>query len=60
MPVKSKAQQRFMGAIMSGEIHKKGLSPEKAHEFLHKSKGHIKGLPEHVDGKLARERKKKK
>lgn len=35
MPVKSKAQMRFMGAVASGSIKKKGLSKAKAEEFLH-------------------------
>jgi len=34
MPAKSKAQARFMGAIAGGAIKKKGLSKEKAKEFL--------------------------
>lgn len=34
MPVVSKAQARFMGAIASGSIKKKGLSRAKAKEFL--------------------------
>lgn len=33
MPAKSKAQFRFMKAVEEGDIHKKGLSPEKAKEF---------------------------
>jgi len=33
MPVKSKAQFRFMKAIESGHIKKEGLDPEKAKEF---------------------------
>lgn len=34
MPVKSKAQAGFMGAIVGGQLRKKGLSKEKAKEFL--------------------------
>ena len=34
MPVKSKAQARFMGAIAGGRLKKKGLSKKKAKEFL--------------------------
>ena len=45
MPVKSKAQQRFMGAVASGRIKKKGLSKKKAKEFLSATKS-FKSLPE--------------
>jgi hypothetical protein len=34
MPVKSKAQARFMGAVAGGAVKKKGLSAAKAKEFL--------------------------
>ena len=34
MPVTSKQQAKFMGAIAGGRIHKKGLSKAKAREFL--------------------------
>lgn len=34
MPAKSKAQAAFMGAIAGGKKKVKGLSPEKAKEFL--------------------------
>lgn len=34
MPVKSKAQERFMRGVASGTIQKKGLSPAKAQEFI--------------------------
>lgn len=34
MPAKSKVQAGFMGLIASGKIKKKGLSKEKAKEFL--------------------------
>jgi hypothetical protein len=34
MPAKSKAQARFMRAVESGSIKKKGLSKEKAAEFV--------------------------
>lgn len=43
MPPKSKAQARFMRAVASGEIKKKGLSKAKAEEYV---KGYpTKGLP---------------
>jgi hypothetical protein len=51
MPVKSKAQQRFMGGVASGDIKKPGLSKAKAEEFLESSKGKIKDLPEKVTKK---------
>lgn len=34
MPAVSKAQAGFMGAVASGDKKVKGLSPEKAKEFL--------------------------
>ena len=34
MPAVSQAQARFMGAVAGGEVKKKGLSPDKAKEFL--------------------------
>ena len=43
MPVTSRAQARFMGAVAGGRIHKKGLSRAKAREFLRGVK--IKSLP---------------
>jgi len=43
MPSTSKAQARFMGAIAGGAIKKKGLSPEKAREFIRGQ--NIKSLP---------------
>ena len=33
MPVKSRAQFRFMKAVESGSVKAPGLSAEKAHEF---------------------------
>jgi hypothetical protein len=43
MPPKSKAQARFMRAVASGSIKKKGLSRSEASEDV---KGHsLKGLP---------------
>ena len=49
MPVVSKAQGRFMRAVESGSIKKKGLSKAKAHEFV---SGHpTKGLPERTTNK---------
>lgn len=46
MPAKSKAQARFMGAVIGGAIKKKGLSKEKAKEFVRGVK--TKSLPEQV------------
>lgn len=43
MPVKSKAQAKFMGAIAGGKLKKKGLSKTKAKEFLKGVK--VKKLP---------------
>lgn len=34
MPVKSKAQARFMGAVASGKVRVKGLSKNEAKEYL--------------------------
>ena len=34
MPVVSKQQAKFMGAIAGGKLKKKGLSKKKAKEFL--------------------------
>jgi hypothetical protein len=49
-PVKSKAMARFMGAVASGSLKKKGLSPATAKEFLDATpKG--KKLPEKVKQK---------
>ena len=46
MTAKSKAQFGFMGMVASGKIKKKGLSEDKAKEFL---KGvHPKQLPKKV------------
>ena len=47
MPAKSKAQLRFMWAVLKGAIKKKGLSKEKAKEFIDKT-GSSKKLPEKV------------
>ena len=50
MPPKSKAQSRFMRAVASGDIKKKGLSRKTAQEYV---EGHkTSSLPE-------RKRKKK-
>ncbi len=43
-PVKSKSQARFMQAVASGSIKKKGLSKAKAKEFV--AGQPLKGLPE--------------
>lgn len=49
MPAKSKAQARFMRAVQSGSIKKKGLSKAKASEYV-----------EGVSTKKLPEKKKKK
>lgn len=51
MPVVSQAQHRFMGAVASGRIKQKGLSREKAREFLSESKGTYGKLPNKVNMK---------
>lgn len=48
MPAVSKAQFRFMAAVASGKLKKPGLTPAKAQDFLHKSKGSYKNLPGHT------------
>lgn len=48
-PARSKAQMRFMGAVIAGKAKAPGLSKTEAKEFL---RGHSqKGLPEHVKKK---------
>lgn len=55
MPPKSKAQARFMGAVIAGKARKKGPSKKVAREFL---RGHkVKGLPHKVKKKKKRKRK---
>ena len=49
MPAKSKAQARFMGAVAGGAKKVKGLSKEKAKEFIKGQK--MKGLPNKVKKK---------
>jgi len=44
MPPKSKAQARYMRAVASGSIKKKGLSPAQAEEYV--SGYSLKNLPE--------------
>jgi hypothetical protein len=44
MPVKSKSQAGFMGMIAAGKIKKKGLTKDKAKEFLRGVK--VKNLPQ--------------
>ena len=46
MPSVSRAQWRFMQGVAHGDIKAKGLSPEKAKEFVHGVDPH--NLPEHV------------
>jgi len=45
MPVSSKAQWRYMGAVASGKVKSKGLSPEEARKMLHESRGSYGKLP---------------
>lgn len=47
MPAKSKAQFRFMAAVASGEVKKKGLSRRKAREFLQTTPSYAR-LPNRV------------
>ena len=57
MPPKSKAQARFMGAVIAGKARKKGPTKKQAREFL---RGHkIKGLPKKVRKKKKKHRKKR-
>jgi hypothetical protein len=44
MPVKSKRQARYFGAIASGRIKRKGISKARAREMLRGTK--VKRLPE--------------
>ena len=46
MPVKSKAQARFMRAVESGDAKAPGLSRAEAKEFVHGQS--TKHLPEHT------------
>ena len=48
MPATSQAQARFMGAIAGGSLKKKGLSPDKAKEFLRGVR--VKSLPKRATG----------
>ena len=45
MPVTSKQQFRFMAAVASGKIRRKGLGKTKAREFI-TATGSYKRLPE--------------
>lgn len=59
MPAKSKKQARFMRAVASGSIKKKGLSKQKAEEFVEGEP--YKGLPEKAEkekGSMASQLKK--
>ena len=58
MPVKSKAQARFMWAIAKGEIKKRGLSKAIAKEFVQGVP--VKGLKERVSKKKRSKRRGKK
>lgn len=53
MPAKSKRQARFLGAVASGRVKRKGISKTRAREMLRGTK--IKRLPE-----TARKRKRKR
>jgi hypothetical protein len=39
MPAKSEKQRRFMALVATGKKKVKGLTPDKAHEFMYKPKG---------------------
>lgn len=57
MPPKSKAQAKFMRAVASGSIKKKGLSKAEAAEYV---SGHsTKRLPEHKGKKYDKKGKNK-
>jgi len=57
MPPKSKAQARFMGAVIAGKARKKGPSKKVAREFL---RGHkIKGLPKRKKSKRKKSKRKR-
>ena len=58
MPAKSKSQARFMGAVAGGKKKVKGLSKEKAKEFLEGVK--VKELPEKKDSKKKKKKTSKK
>jgi hypothetical protein len=58
MPAKSKAQLRFMAAVASGSIKKKGLSKAQASEWVHAT-GSAKGLPNRVTKKGNRNKKRR-
>ena len=58
MPVKSKAQARFMRAVASGKVKKPGLTKAKALEFV--SGQPTKKLPEKVSPKIKKIRRMKK
>ena len=38
MPARSKSQLRFMYAVASGKVKKKGLSATQANEWIHSTK----------------------
>lgn len=58
MPPKSKKQAKFMRAVASGSIKKKGLSKKEAKEYV---SGHsTKGLPTRVKKKKSKKKKSKK
>lgn len=42
MPAKSERQRKFMALVATGKKKLKGLSPEKAHEFMKKPVGGYK------------------
>ena len=58
MPVRSKAQAGFMGAVIAGKARKKGPTKKQAREFL---RGHkMKGLPKKIRKKKKRKHKKRR
>lgn len=56
IPVKSKAQARFMGAVAGGKV--KGVSPSIGKDFL-RATPTTKGLPQRINGKANGDRKAK-
>jgi hypothetical protein len=55
VPPKSKAQARYLRAVASGKVKKKGLSSTKAEEYV--SGYDTKNLPERVGSKSHRSRR---
>lgn len=57
MPVTSKAQWRFMQAAAHGDLKKKGLSKEKAEEFIRATPSYKKLPEQHNENHLKRLKK---